>query len=375
MAYPELRLLGRWKHTGTLDANTSWSPSPTSTTTPNLPQGQLNGKQVGEVAYAVIYSPVTALGATESLDRVQLVLDGVDYPYVWWSGRQDINMAPPPSNIRRGRILTLGQSFLGRNGEVSGLLEATCPKFVTSVAPKAWAGDSAVDDDFTVEFWGYVYNSVDLAKRVPAYDMANRAIPDPLNNREFTVVGRRVEAGGDWRSAWAALQGGAEQGSATAAPIFPIVRRARNKNATTVSEAYIPEYQNGTDAVDYATDSMYFTLNARQAIFLQRFGVNGPDAPNSTGYDLKSAWVQTPGEAQQVHPYGGVPANYNRNEISFGQVAGQLNKFDTLPELRQGPQLLWNETAYPTFVDNGTSIPADDVKFAIAGVQIGPVSG
>ena len=49
VAFPELSRLGRWTQTGTLKANTSESPAPVQVTSPNLPQGLLNGKQVGQM--------------------------------------------------------------------------------------------------------------------------------------------------------------------------------------------------------------------------------------------------------------------------------------------------------------------------------------
>lgn len=376
MAYPERTLLGRWKHTGTLAANTSWSPAPVQVTSPNLAQGLLNGKQVGEVEYGVCYSATSQSGVPDSLDRLQLVLDGDLYPYVWFTPRQNLNMIPPPNRIRRGKVLTLGSPFVGQNGAIAGLLDGTCPKFINSCTVQAYAGASDVTHDFTIELWGYVYDSVDLAKRVPVYNPPDVEIPDPLNGRVFTVVGRQVLADGDWRGAWLGLSGGLQQGLATQTPVFPMVKRARNANATTASEAYVPQYQNSSNspAVSHPQDNMYFNLNTRQAILLKRFGVVGPAAPNSTGYDLLNAWVATVSEAQRQHPDGGIPAGYNRSEIRYGLVRGETNLFDALPELPQGQQLITNEVAYPTFIDNGTQVPADDVDFAISGIQIGTVN-
>lgn len=373
MAYPERTLLGRWKHTGLLAKNTYWSPPPLLATMPNLPQGMLNGKQVGEVEYAVAFSPVSPSGVPDDLQYIQLVLDGKDYPYIWLSGRQDTSMAPPPNRIRRGKLLTFGKPFLGRNGTVAGLLDATCPKFINSATVKAWAGAADVTYDFTVELWGYVYDSVDLAKRVPVYEVPDMTISDVLNGRVFDVVGRTIQSGGDWRSAWASLPSGQQQGLAASTPVFPLVRRARNVNPTAVSTAYVPQYQNSsqTPAVQNPQDNMFFTPNARQALLLKRFGVDGPVAPNATGYDLLTAWIATTAEAQRQHPDGGIPAGYNLGELRFGLSKGETNKFDALPELPQGDQLITDETAYPTFVDNGISVPANAAMMGMSAILLG----
>ena len=373
MSYPELRLLGQWTHTGTLAAGNAYSPAPKLTNAPSLPQGALNGKQVGEVARVVVFSPVSPVtGAADDLQYVQLVLDGKDYPYVWFSGRQDTSMAPPANRVRYGVPISLGRPFI-ENGKPNGITKATCPPFIDSVSFKAWAGASAVTNPFTVQIWGYVYDSVKLAGDVPEYVPANVEIQDPLNNRSFTVVAHPLAAAGDWRGAWKAKAGGTGQGVGNATPVFPLVRRARNAQATTVNQSYVPQYQNSSDtpAVPNPQDNMFFTPDARQALLLQRFGIVGPASPNATGYDLLSAWIQTPAESQQRHPEGGIPAGYNTTAQRFGLVRGETNLFDCLPFLPQGEQLVTNETAYPTFIDNGTSVPALDVMLGLQALLLG----
>lgn len=372
--FPELRLLNRYTHTGTISANSSYSPPPILENSPNLPRGALNGKQVGEVAFMVVYSPVDAVtGAADDLRYVQLVLDGKNYPYIWMDGRQDTSMAPPPNRVRNGRVITFGEPFLGPNGKPNGILKATCPPFIASATWKAWAGSTAVTNPFTVELWGYVYDSVSLAARVPVYNPANVVIPDPLNNRSFTVVTKALQAAGDWRGAWTGKAGGTGQGIGNATPVFPLIRQAQNANATTANQAYVPQYQNSsnTPAVTNPQDNMYFTPNARQALLFRRLGVVGPAAPNSTGYDLLSAWINTPGESEIRHPAGGIPAAYNSSSLRFGLVRGETNNFDGVPYLPQGEQLVTNETAFPTFVDNGTSIPSKNVTLALVSLLLG----
>ena len=374
MAYPELQLLGRFRHTGAMAQNTFWSPPPIAAATPALPQGLLNGRQVGEAQYVVVRSPVNpATGAADDLQYVQLVLDGLDYSMVWYSARQDTSMAPPQNRLRRGSIIQLGKPFLGRNGKVAGLLDATCPKFITSVTVKAWAGAAGVTYPFTVEVWGFVYDSVDLAKRVSVYQADDVKLENYQTGATFLVKGRTITSGGDWRGSWLALPAGRQQAGGDAVPVHPLVRRARNANPSTQNQPYVPQYANSSEspAVQNPQDNLYFKLNAQQAVLAERYGIVGPAAPNATGYDLLSGWVETAAEAQKRHPEGGIPASYNGNELRFGLVAGETNVFDGLPLLPQGPQLLTNETAYPTWIDNGLSVPANAVMQGFAGKLFG----
>ena len=370
MAYPELRLLGRWTHTGNQNANTTWSPAPVETTEPSLPQGMLNGKQVGEVAFTVVYSPVSASGTVDDLAYIQLVLDGQPYPYIYLSGRQDTNMAPAPGRIRRNPQLTFGKPFLARNGRPNAPMDATLPKFTQTVTVNAIAGNTAISDDYTVELWGFVYDSIQLATLVPVYAFPPQALPDVLNQRSFTVPARQIAAEGDWTKHWKKLGGGLQQSTAEG-QIHKLIRRARNSNATTASQGYRFQYQNSSNspAVQNPQDNLYWQLSANQAIWAERIGVRSPQ-PTAGGAGLLGAWIDTPSEAQHQHPFGGMPVDYNLNEYNFGLVQGATNKFDALPPLPQGEQLLTDETAYITVVDNGQSVSAEAIMVGFSGVLV-----
>jgi len=377
MAYPELRLLGRWTRSasalGSQGALTVWSPPPVLTTSPNLPQGKLNGKQVGAVAYVVVHPPVN--GTTyEDLARVQLVLDGQPYPWVWYHGRKDLNMAPDPTKVRVGSILYLGDPPYDEINGPADPLNNTAPKFIDSVTVNCWAGSSAITQDYTVEVWGWVYDSVKLAGLMPVYSPGNVTVADVTTGRTFTAAIPAIPAQGDWRGAWTSLPGGPQQGAGGGTPIYPLVRRAKNANATVPSQAYVPQYENSsqTPAVEFATDNLYFNLNARQALLIKRMGFVGPVAPNSGGYDLLSAWLETPQEGEhERHPNGGIPADYQLGRTKFGLVPGTSDRYAGVPEL-ETPILVTNEIAYPTVVDNGVSVPALAIAFALVGVYLGP---
>lgn len=371
MAYPELRLLGTWTHTGTLAANTSWAPPALETTDPQLPQGYLAGNQVGEVAFAVIYSPVEANGTVDDLSFVRLVLDGQVYPYIVLSGRQDTAMAAPLNRIRRGKVISFGQPTIGRNGNPGNPLEATCPKFIKWASIEATAGATAVNANFIVQLYGYAYDAVALASQMPEYSVPNFNIQDALNNRTFKVMGRLVEAKGNWKGNWKTLMGGTQQQPASGSVIHPLVRFARNANATSANSAYQFQYQNSseTPAVAAAHNNLYFDLAEDQAILAKRFGIRSPQ-PTSAGAALAAAWIQTGSEQQQRHPQGGMDVAFDANSFSFGLGMAETNKFDAVPELPQGDQLLWNEVAYPTVVDNGKSVAANAVMIAFAGLLI-----
>lgn len=376
MAYPELRLLGRWTNTNTNGtgsgkaANTQWNPPAVQTTDPSLPQGMLNGQQVGEAAFLVVYSPYSQKNGIGDLQYAQLILDGTPYEYVFVSGRQDTSMAPPKNRVRRGTIIKLGDPTFGRNGKQARLLDATCPKFISNVSVRGWAGATAINDNYTIEVWGYTYGAQQLAGLMTNFSSGSVGIADPANSRTFVVPGRTVEALGDWRRNWKALPGGSAQGSG-ASQIHKMVRRARNNQATTANTAYAFQFQNSTDnpGVEYAQDNLYFPLNAESAILAERLGVKSP-FPTSTGAELQSAAIYTPGQAEKRHPQGGMPAGFYRNELNFGLATDQTNEFEGVPELPQGPQLLTNETAYVGAVDNGTSVAASAVMVAFVGTFI-----
>lgn len=376
MAYPELRLLGKWVNTNTANtglgkaANTIWAPPALATTEPSLPMGYLNGKQVGEVQYAVITSPVSSNGTIEDLRSVSLVLDNEDYQYIYLSGRQDTNMAPDPRRVRRGTIIKFGEPFFRHDGKLASVVDGTCPKFISSCSIRCEAGDTNIADDYTVELWGYVYDSVQLAKMAPSYHNDPFPINDPLNARVFMVPARTISARGDWRNAWTSLMGGMKQ-STVGSAVYRMVRHARNANATTPSQGYRFQYQNSSasPAVRSSHDNMFFQLSASQAMVLLRFGVRSP-APTSAGAELLAAWVDTNSEQQHRHPAGGVPVGFNQNMLNFGLSQGETNKFDGVPNLIQGPQLLTDQEAYPTVVDNGTSIAANQIMVAMDALVI-----
>lgn len=370
--YPELELLARYSHTGTQDAKTVWSPPPIETNSPNLPQGQLNGNQVGAAAFAVIYSPVD--GTTfQDLDRMQFVLDGQPYPYVWYAGKKDENTAPDPAKVRYGTIIWLGDPPYSQENGPADPLRNTAPKFIDNISINAWAGATAITADYTVDIYGWRYNSVTLAGRMPQYGGQQIEVPDLVSGKTFNVIVPTVDAAGDWRGAWTSLPGGPQQGNGHGTPIHKFVRRARNSNATTVNEIYIPQYQNSSSspAVARAEDNLYFKLNARQALLIEAWGVNGPLAPNSGGYDLNAAWIATPGEQNhQRHPRGGRPAGYQLGTTRFGLIRGATDRYAGVPQL-DSPVLLTEETGYLTFVDNGTSVPKNNVSMTMVATLLG----
>lgn len=376
--YPELRLLGRWTRSasqlGAQAPQTVWSPPPILTNDPQLPQGQILSTEVGAVAYVVIHPPVSSSGQYEDLARVQLVLDGVPYPWVWYHGRKDLNMAPDPIKVRSGSILLLGDPPYTDQSGPADPLRNTAPKFINSVSINAWAGSSPITDDYTIEVWGWTYDATKLAGLMPTYGGQNVVVSDILTGKAFTAVLPPVAANGDWRGAWKSLPGGPEQGTGTGTPIYKLVRRAKNANATTPSNMYIPQYENSsqTPAVEFSSDNLYFNLNARQALLIEGWGVDGPQAPNSGGSDLLSAWINTPSEGQhQRHPRGGVPADYQLGRTKFGLVPGEADRYLGVPQL-DVPILVTNEIAHLAFIDNGTSIPALNVAMALVGVYLGP---
>jgi len=382
MAVPELTLLGKFVNTNPVDGagkavNTTWSPPAVQTTSPQLRQGMINTTEVGEVLFCTVEPAEDSTGVAFDLPYVQLVLDGVPYDPIVLDGGKARNMAPRPNRLRRGNPITFGLPMLNPQGSPNPWFQATCPKFTESVVPQVMVGGTAVLADYTVYVWGYVYDATWLAGVMPVVGGSGLSVPDHANNRKFEISEYAVAAkNGSWRSAWKSLPGGPTQGFSAGAQVYKLVRRARNSNPTTPSQAYTFQYQNSSTspAVARARDNLYWNLTENQAILLERFGVRGPQ-PTSAGADLLAAWVETPSESQQRHPQGGVDVSYLNNQLRFGLAAGRADTYDPVPPLTQGTQLLWNERAYPTVVDNGTSLPANSITMAIVARVIETGSG
>lgn len=382
MAVPELTLLGKWTNSNASSgagkaANTTWNPAAVQTTEPALRQGMINTNEVGEVLYMVVEPAEDSTGTSYDLPYVQLVLDGVVYEPIVLDGGKARNMAPRPNKLRRGLPIMFGLPVLNSQGRPNPWFEITCPKFTSTVSPQVIVGGTAVDADYTVYIWGFVYGAQWLAAQMPVIGGGGAKFADPLNAREFVVGSYELAAqGGSWRSQWKSAPGGPNQGYGAGATVYKLVRRARNSNATTASQAYNFQYQNSSNspAVARARDNMFWELTPTQAILLQNFGVRGPQ-PTSAGADLLAAWVNTPEEVQKRHPQGGVDVSYLNNQLRFGLAQGRADTYDPVPPLTQGTQLLWNERASLAVVDNGTSLAADSITLAMVAKVIETGSG
>lgn len=382
MAVPELTLLGKFTNSNANTglgkaANTTWSPPAVQTTSPSLRQGMLNTTEVGEVLFMTVEPAEDSTGTSYDLPYVQLVLDGEPYDPIVLDGGKLRNMAPRPNRLRRGNPVTFGLPTLNPQGKPNPWFQITCPKFTESVVPQVIVGATAVEADYTIYIWGYIYDATWLATQMPMVGGNALVVPDPLNDREFRVPGYAVAAkNGSWLSQWKTLPGGPTQGFSAGAQLYKLVRRARNSNATTASQAYNFQYMNSSDspAVARARDNLYWNLTENQAILLERFGVRGPQ-PSASGADLLAAWVETSSEKQQRHPQGGVDVSYLNNQLRFGLAQGRSDTYDPVPPLTQGTQLLWNERAYSTVVDNGTSLAADTITLAVVARVIQTGSG
>lgn len=380
--YPELTLLGRFRHTGNFSAGSSWQPTPVRTTEPNYYQGMLNGKQVGELKRVVIRSPVSATGAADAIGRMQVVLDGGSpSQYISLDASLGTAMAPDPADVDTSASVAydFGDSIWDPNGRPRGLDRALCPKFHTSAVPIFYADASTtITDPFEAEFWGYIYDSTDLAKIMPVYNPPDVEIVDVLNDRSYMLRGRPIAADGDWRGNWTKLPGGPAQtmeprpsdGNRTT-KVLALARTSTNLNTIGTTSAYEFNYS-GSGSVQGVSDpiqNLYWNLSRQQAILLQRFGVVGPLPTNaSPSADLLTAWVETPSEVQKRHPAGGIPTNYWRNSLRYGLRSGQEKRFLAVPLLPQGPQLLTNEVAYPTVIAQGAAVAASAVSVAVTGI-------
>jgi len=254
MAVPELTLLGKFTNSNANTglgkaANTTWSPPAVQTTSPSLRQGMLNTTEVGEVLFMTVEPAEDATGTSYDLPYVQLVLDGEPYDPIVLDGGKLRNMAPRPNRLRRGNPITFGLPTLNPQGKPNPWFQITCPKFTESVVPQVIVGSTAVEADYTIYIWGYIYDATWLASEMPMVGGSALVVPDPLNDRELRIPGYAVAAkNGSWRSQWKTLPGGPTQGFNAGAQLYKLVRRARNSNATTASQAYNFQYMNSSDS-------------------------------------------------------------------------------------------------------------------------------
>ena len=310
---------------------------------------QAEGERVGssvvtfgaDEAYQVhrieIYPPRDGTGAIENL-TVYLAIDG--HPYMWavWDSR----MAPPINAGTKNATVSLE---LGNRKSVNPV-ENTCLKGVKSLQIITIGGPGGVTGDYLVRVKGDYWKGDDAIKGFFGTDVWN---PTPVTvidrvRRKSITIGRSVPI---------TISNVANFHSHPTAPtprVLPLVRFARNKNATTVNTEYAFSLEAGNVVYEY--EDMHFDLTDKEALMLTAIG--GVPHDNS-----KELWVEVGGEE---FPDGRFDFRKATNECPIGSPDDYHG-----PRIIERPILAHNELVEVRFIDNGTSVPANGVLVAIWG--------
>lgn len=367
----ELQLLAEFTRTTPLNAGVPWEPSPREG------GGELDTREMAEVVFFEYDAPHDGTGVPGEQDLLAFypVLDGDRFPqFMWFPGRYSLNFWPRRQHVHNGEYLTLGDSLVDvLRSPNPDITRATTLKYKRHFSIVALAGASNVTYPFRIRAWGYRYKEDEFRKLVtdPATGTVRDTldgtitIRDPLRDRTFQINifpeggGRRQVT---WDT-WDTLPGGPKQDKPR---VFPFFRYARNAQPTTVNVRYDFRRDQGFVARD--EENLYFNYDLEKTVlFVRGLGVRAHPA-------LKSIWIHVSGDpVTEVHPRGAIPATYGDNPIHFGHASElypvDYPKWFTIPRFGRG-LLIWNEKAWVSILDRGTSIPANGVTVAMNGTII-----
>lgn len=359
MEHYEMRLLADYYHTGVQAANVWVRP------TPRAVGGELERDERAEVIYAEIFAPRTGAGDAEVLLKVIPVLDGERQgEYVSLSGIRDSVMMPPKDRMWGAKLLSFGTPMS------SNPILSTTLKYSHTITIECLAGGAAVDEDYRIRLWGYVYKETELptvfgTMVFPAY------LTERARARTLTLSKSPIPVNGD---TWKTLPGGKDQ----AIPkIMPFMRYAWNANQTDGMQGdYQFRYELGN--VGDADENLWFEFDEKDALLVEGIGVRAPANLQFSGLRI----------AGDYHPKGLIPTPQSilpetegLNPLHFGHAypffAANIPLFRIIPKLEK-PYLIWNEIGMVVVRDDGTIIPAANtgvepptgIVVALTGVRI-----
>lgn len=333
--------------------------------TPRAVGGELEVDERAEVVYAEIFSPRTGPGAAEVLEKVIPVLDGERKgDYISLSGIRDSVMMPPRDRIWGAKLLSFGTPMS------SNPILSTTLKYSSNITVECMAGGSAINNDYRIRLWGYVYHLNELptvfgTMVFPAY------LTERARARTLTLSKAPIAVTGD---SWKTLPGGKDQ---TIPKIMPFMRYAWNFNATNGMQGDY-QFRYTTGNVLDSDENLYFEFDEKDALLVQGIGVRAPANLQFTGLRI----------AGDYHPKGLIPTprsftpeTEGLNPLHFGHAypffVSHLSMFRAIPKLER-PLLIWNEIGMLIVRDNGTIIPAANltvepptgIVVALTGVRI-----
>lgn len=101
----ELTCLGYWINNAGMLANTQWRPAASA----GVISTELDTKEMAEIKFVEVRSPILPDGTPEDLASIYLVLDEEPtQTSINLTGRNDMNMAPPRQHMINGMIIPLG---------------------------------------------------------------------------------------------------------------------------------------------------------------------------------------------------------------------------------------------------------------------------
>lgn len=335
--------------------------------TPLAVGGELEQDERGEIVFAEIWSPVTALGVEEELRKVSIVLDGFDYGnYVSLNGIRATNMVPPKDRIWAGKLYSFGRPH------VSDPLQNTTLKYKQNVTVVTLAGPTvAITQPFRVRLWGYVYKTSEIPAAFNANMMAFPAtLVESARNRRL-VVSKSLPISGD---TWLALPGGKDQ---SIPKINPFIRFAYNLLATNGLQGDY-QYRFQTGGVLDAQENMYFEFDEKDALFIEGLGIKlVPTVAIPVPVNLARTGLRIAGN---YHPKGPTdltsmyPTTVGINGLNFGLLAPfappALPFFAAVPRLER-PYLIWNEIGFVVIKDDAAgAVGINTSCVALTGIRI-----
>jgi len=339
----------------------------------DLPAVELENDERAEIVLAEVSWPK---GQPEG--KLIPVIDGS----VYGGGAQVVlrvgylsTVAPPSDNqIVKSSIYDTREVFMFGKPRSPDALENTTLKAKKKIGARI-VTDGAVTGDVTVRFWGYKYKGAEsLAAAYPFGAVTfGGVVYDPNTRRSITSIYKSIPVTMD---TWDTLPGGIKQEKPI---IHPLIRYAKNKNATTPNVPYDFRFAIGNVASEDM--DLYFDLTpetARGFIMITHFGVRA-------AANLKGWAINVNGELRPDPNW--VPATEAYNPYHFGhaapfflpeQVLGPPAASPTVIDvnlwypLRRLPEpiFIWREIGRVQIIDTGTAVSADAVTVVLKGVQV-----
>ena len=347
----ELRCLADYLGGGLL-ANNWVRPRPLNV------NGELEAHERGEVVYAEIWSPVTALDADEALLKVIIVADGEELnPYISLNGIRATCMVPPKTRLWGGKLYSFGTPMSNNP------LLSTTIKYKQNITIHGLAGGTAITMPWRVRLWGYVYKETELPQ-VFGSMLFPAQLVDRVRSRTLVLSKAAIPVNGE---SWLTLPGGKDQ---SIPKINPFIRYAYNLVATDAMQGdFFLRYDTG-DVAD-SDENMYWEFDEKDALLIQSLGIKA--AANLARTGLRIAGDYHPkGRTSRVAMFA---TTVGINELNFGHAFPFLPAtqpiYHAIPLLAR-PYLIWNEIGGVVIRDDGTvgGVAAGAACVALTGIRI-----